>query len=138
MNDYEKMQRIYEEGVGQSPFPYNKVGGNLRGLRTSNRGDYKYRQAPPGSQISIDRTSPKLSYKNGIPTVHPGKQGDNYSSSQSYSIPTASIISDEEEATLSVAEIRTAIVEELEDANPDCTFAFHELAKKLGIKIGPS
>ena len=42
---------------------------------------------------------------------------------------------DEEEATLSVAEVRNAIVQELEDANPDCTFALDALAKKLGIKI---
>ena len=137
MNDFEKMQQIYEEGVGQAPFPYNNVGGKLRGLRTSNRGTGKYRQSPPGSQISIDRTSPKLSYKTGIPTVHPGKQGDNYSSpgSQNYSIPTAKIVSDEEEGTLTRAEIKSAIVEELEDANPDCTFALDALAKKLGIKI---
>lgn len=137
MNDYEKMQQLYEEGVGQAPFPYNNVGGDLRGLRTSNRGNMQYHQSPPGSGNSINRTSRKLTYKE-IPTVHPGKQGDIYAKSQNYSVPTATVVSDEEEGILSRAEVKTAIVEELEDANPDCTFAFHELAKKLGIKIEPS
>ena len=138
MNDYEKMQQLYIEGVGADPYPYS-AGGSLRGLRTSNRGNLKYHQAPPGSGESINRTSSKISYKHGIPTVTPEKQGDVYASSQNYSVPTAPIVSgDEEEGILSRAEVKTAIVEELEDANPDCTFAFHELAKKLGITIETS
>ena len=129
MNDYEKMQQLYEEGVGQAPFPYNNVGGDLRGLRTSNRGNMQYHQSPPGSGNSINRTSRKLTYgKDEIPTVSPGATGKMLTRR----IPHAG---DEEEATLSVAEVRNAIVQELEDANPDCTFALDALAKKLGIKI---
>ena len=137
MNDYEKMQQLYEEGVGQAPFPYNNVGGDLRGLRTSNRGNLKYHEAPPGSANSINRTPGTLSYKRGIPTATPEKQGDIYSNSQNYSVPTAHI-EGEEEGTLTRAEVKSVIVKELEDANPDCTFAFHELAKKLGITIETS
>ena len=131
------MQQLYLEGVSDAPFPSSKVGGNLRGLRTSNRGDYKYRQAPPGSQISIDRTSPQLSYKNGIPTVHPGKQGDNYSSSQNYSVPTASIISDEEveekkiSNTAVIAKIEELIDKAEEEGNPTCTFVLAQLMEHV-------
>ena len=126
MNDYEKMQQLYEEGVGQAPFPYNNVGGDLRGLRTSNRSqNMKYSKG-------LNTAASTISYgKDEIPTVSPGSTGKMLTRR----IPHAG---DEEEATLSVAEVRNAIVEELEDANPDCTFAFHELAKKLGIKIHPS
>jgi len=139
VNDYKQMQQLYEEGVGQEPFPYSNVGGKLRGLRTSNRGNLKYRQAPPGSQISIDRTPPQLTYKNGIPTVHPGKQGDNYSSpgSQNYSVPTASIVSDEEveerkiSNTAVIGKIEELITTAEEEDNPACTYALAQLMKHV-------
>jgi len=135
VNDYEEMQQLYVEKV------IEENGGLLRGLTTSNRGNLKFNQAPPGSGNSINRTPGKISYKNGIPTVTPDKQGDIYSApgSQNYAIPTVKIgAGDEEEGTLTRAEVKSAIVEELEGANPDCTFAFHELAKKLGITIETS
>lgn len=123
MNDYEKMQQLYEEGVGQAPFPYNNVGGDLRGLRTSNRSqNMQYSKG-------LNAAASPISYgKDEIPTVSPGSTGKMLTRR----IPHAG---DEEERTLSVAEVRAAIVEELEDANPDCTFALDTLAKKLGIKI---
>ena len=117
------MQQLYEEGVGQAPFPYNNVGGDLRGLRTSNRSqNMQYSKG-------LNAAASPISYgKDEIPTVSPGATGKMLTRR----VPHAG---DEEEATLSVAEVKNAIVQELEDANPDCTFALDALAKKLGIKI---
>jgi len=125
VNEFEEMQRIYEEGVGANPYP---TGGELRGLNTSsNYGpNMKY-------SSGLDRRTPgRLTYRKGdIPTVSPGTTGKVPISWNNTTI----IAGDEEEGTLSRAEIKSAIQEELEDANPECTFAFHELAKKLGITI---
>ena len=115
----------YEEGVGANPYP---AGGELRGLNTSSN----YGPNMKYSSGLDRRTSGRLTYRKGeIPTVSPGTTGK---------IPiswnnTTIIAGDEEEGTLSRAEIKSAIQEELEDANPDCTFALDALAKKLGIKI---
>ena len=128
MNDFEKIQRLYEEGVGANPYP---AGGELRGLNTSsNYGpNMKYSQG-------LDRRTPgRLTYRKGeIPTVSPGTTGKTPISWNNTTI----IAGDEEEGTLSRSEVKSAIKEELADANPECTFAFHELAKKLGITIETS
>jgi len=124
VNDFEKMQRLYEEGVGGASYP---VGGELRGFNTDNRGpNMKY------SKRLKHHASP-ISYGKGeIPTVNPGSTG------KLFTVNVDNNPGDEEEGTLTIGQVRSAIVKELEDANPDCTFAFHELAKKLGIKIQPN
>ena len=123
MNDFEKMQRLYEEGVGGASYP---AGGELRGFKTDNRGDMKYSNG-------LEQGASRISYGKGeIPTVNPGSTG------KLFTVNVDNNNGDEEEGTLTIGEVRSAIVKEVEDANPDCTFAFHELAKKLGIKIQPS
>ena len=128
MNDYEEMQQLYVEAVGGASYP---IGGQAgQSIQTTSHG--------PNLKWSAGLTQAPAtqSYRKGeIPTVSPGSTGGRQ---QRKGNITTIVAGDEEEGTLTRAEVKSAIVEELEDANPDCTFAFHELAKKLGIKIHSS
>jgi len=124
VNDFEKMQRLYEEGVGGAPYP---MGGHLRGFNTDNIGpNMKYSKG-------LKQNASPISYGKGeIPLASPGSTGKMLMKTVN------NWPGDEEEGTLTIGEVKSAIVKELEDANPDCTFAFHALANKLGITIQPS
>ena len=67
MNDFDKMQRLYEEGVGGAPYP---IGGQLRGFNTDNIGpNMKYSKG-------LKQGATPISYGKGeIPTVSPGSTG---------------------------------------------------------------
>ena len=67
MNDFEKMQHLYEEGVGGAPYP---MGGQLRGFNTDNIGpNMKYSKG-------LKHNASPISYGKGeIPTVSPGATG---------------------------------------------------------------
>jgi len=67
VNDFEKMQHLYEEGVGGAPYP---MGGQLRGFNTDNIGpNMKYSKG-------LKHNASPISYGKGeIPTVSPGATG---------------------------------------------------------------
>ena len=70
MNDFEKMQQVYVEGVGGAAYP---MGGQLRGFNTDNIGpNMKYSKG-----LKYGATS--TSYGKGeIPTVNPGSTGKTF------------------------------------------------------------
>ena len=70
MNDFDKMQRLYEEGVGGAPYP---MGGQLRGFNTDNIGpNMKYSKG-----LKAGATSTSYG-KDEIPTVSPGSTGKRF------------------------------------------------------------
>ena len=115
------MQRLYEEGVGGAPYP---MGGQLRGFNTDNIGpNMKYSKG-------LKQSASPISYGKGeIPLASPGSTG------KMLTVHVNNHPGDEEEGILTIGEVKSAIVKELEDANPDGTFALDALAKKLGIII---
>ena len=100
MNDFEKMQRLYEEGVGGAPYP---MGGQLRGFNTDNIGpNMKYSKG-------LKQDASPITYGKGeIPTVSPGSTGKMHTRNVN------NWAGDEEEGTLTIGEVKSAIVEELE------------------------
>lgn len=108
MNDFDKMQRLYEEGVGGASYP---IGGQLRGFNTDNIG--------PNMKYSKDLkmgASP-LSYgKDEIPTVSPGSTGKMLTRS----VPHAG---DEEvkvrEKDISNTDVLSKVEEYIKKAGPD-------------------
>ena len=69
MNDFEKMQRLYEEGVGGAPYPVGgqiPIGTQSRGFSTTNMQYSK----------GLKQNASPISYGKGeIPTVSPGSTG---------------------------------------------------------------
>ena len=108
MNDFEKMQRLYEEGVGGAPYP---MGGQLRGFNTDNIG--------PNMKYSKDlkQGASPLSYGKGeIPTVNPGGTGKMLTRSVPHS-------GDEEvkvrEKDISNTDVLSKVEEYIKKAGPD-------------------
>jgi len=69
VNDFEEMQRLYEEGVGRSPYPIGgqiPIGTQSRGFTTTNMQYSK----------GLKQNASPISYGKGeIPTVSPGATG---------------------------------------------------------------
>jgi len=108
VNDFEKMQQVYLEGVGGAPYP---IGGQLRGFNTDNIG--------PNMKYSKDlkQGASPLSYGKGeIPTVSPGGTGKMLTRD----VPSAG---DEEvkvrEKDISNTDVLSKIEEHIKKAGPD-------------------
>jgi len=109
VNDFEKMQHLYEEGVGGAPYP---IGGQLRGFNTDNIGpNMKYSKG-------LKMGASPLSYgKDEIPTVSPGSTGkmstvrvDNYPGDEEVKV---------REKDISNTDVLSKIEEHIKKAGPD-------------------
>ena len=100
MNDFEKMQHLYEEGVGGAPYP---MGGQLRGFNTDNIGpNMKYSKG-------LKQNASPISYGKGeIPTVSPGATG------KAFTTHVDNNNGDEETAVPEKDISNTAVLEELQ------------------------
>ena len=113
MNDYQKLQEIYEEGY--------------RGL------DYN---PGPNAEYTANMSPNGYSYRKGqLPTGYPGAGGYsqyNYAQAGGYQVPTVAIIADEEkpipQAEIINLDVLKKLDELLEDAEThDMAYAIHSL-----------
>ena len=122
MNDFDKMQRLYEEGVGGAPYP---IGGQLRGFNTDNIGpNMKYSKG-----LKYGATSTSYG-KDEIPTVSPGSTGkrftvnvDNWSGDEEVKV---------EDKDISNTDVLSKIEEHIKKAGPeqdDIPYCLHVLTQ---------
>jgi hypothetical protein len=122
VNDFDKMQRLYEEGVGGAPYP---IGGQLRGFNTDNIGpNMKYSKG-----LKYGATSTSYG-KDEIPTVSPGSTGkrftvnvDNWSGDEEVKV---------EDKDISNTDVLSKIEEHIKKAGPeqdDIPYCLHVLTQ---------
>ena len=122
MNDFDKMQRLYEEGVGGAPYP---MGGQLRGFNTDNIGpNMKYSKG-----LKYGATSTSYG-KDEIPTVSPGATGkrftvnvDNWAGDEEVKV---------EDKDISNTDVLSKIEEHIKKAGPeqdDIPYCLHVLTQ---------
>jgi hypothetical protein len=122
VNDFDKMQRLYEEGVGGAPYP---MGGQLRGFNTDNIGpNMKYSKG-----LKYGATSTSYG-KDEIPTVSPGATGkrftvnvDNWAGDEEVKV---------EDKDISNTDVLSKIEEHIKKAGPeqdDIPYCLHVLTQ---------
>ena len=109
MNDFEKMQQVYVEGVGGAAYP---MGGQLRGFNTDNIGpNMKYSKG-----LKYGATSTSYG-KDEIPTVSPGSTG------KTFTVNVDNWAGDEEvevkEKKISNTDVLSKIEEYIKKVGPD-------------------
>jgi len=127
VNDFEKMQQVYVEGVGGAAYP---MGGQLRGFNVDNIGpNMKY------SKGLKQNASPITYGKDEIPTVSPGSTGktsmihvDNWAGDEEVKV---------EEKEIFNTDVLSEIEEYIKKAGPEqddvpyCLHALTELRDKI-------
>jgi len=122
VNDFDKMQRLYEEGVGGAAYP---MGGQLRGFNTDNIGpNMKYSKG-----LKYGATSTSYG-KDEIPTVSPGSTGkrftvnvDNWPGDEEVKV---------EEKDISNTDVLSKVEEHIKKAGPeqdDIPYCLHVLTQ---------
>ena len=129
MNEFEEMQKIYEEGVGGNYPMGGQVGQSIAALPYGPDLKYSPRSRTPG----------KLTYRKGeLPTASPGQgNAQGYDRQLTPGNMTTVIAGDEEVAerkisnTAVISKIKDLITKAEEEDNPTCTYTLAQLMQHV-------